>query len=122
MFTISHVGIVVSDIVRSADFYMNLIGCTHTETYESEDIILVYLMLSNQTLELICYKNPQERSNRGVVDHIAFEVEDIAIAIDRLRQAGIRFAFESPKRIHNKQIVFFYGPDGERLELIQLMS
>ena len=59
----------------------------------------------------------------GLFPHIAFEVDDIDAVVSELKAAGIT-SFRTPEPntmpifggIRN---IFFYGPDGELLELLQ---
>jgi lactoylglutathione lyase len=57
------------------------------------------------------------------VHHIAFTVSDIEAELDKLRARGVRLIDETPRTILNGvKIAFFFGPDGERLELFQPRS
>ncbi len=119
MFEFTHVGIVVSNTDRSLAFYCNILDCTLMSSYQDERIKLTCLSSGSRTIELIEYATPENRTNPGTFDHLAFTVNDIDQAILRLKKAGVTFLFDVPRIVNQKKLCFFLGPDGERLELIQ---
>ncbi|MEG6585526.1 VOC family protein [Dendrosporobacter sp. 1207_IL3150] len=119
MFKCAHVGIVVSNTDLSVDFYCNVLGCKLVDSYQNSFIKLTYLSSGNYTIELIQYADKDNRVGSGAVDHLAFKVKDIGEAINKLKGVNVEFIFTEPKLVNNKKIVFFKGPDSERLELIQ---
>lgn len=122
MFQVAHVGLVVKDADRSSLFYEEVLGCEPAGRYEDERVKLVFLRAGEQVIELVQYMagDGQERG-AGVVDHIAFAVEDMEAAVGRLRARGVTLLSEAPRAVMDgrKRIMFFAGPDGERLELVQ---
>lgn len=59
-------------------------------------------------------------SDSGKVHHIAFTVSDIDAELERLRGLGVQLIDETPKTISDVgRLAFFFGPDGERLEIFQ---
>lgn len=120
MFSFTHVGIVVSDTNISMQFYCKALGCIVDGCYADDTIRLTYLKAGTQTIELIQYvRQAAARTQAGPVDHLAFTVQNMEAAIARLKSAGAVFCFETPKLVNNRKIIFFTGPDGERLELIE---
>ncbi len=76
-------------------------------------------------ISLIIY--PQQRpakliSPRGhVVDHVAFRVPDVSVALERLRKAGVK-VLEEPHRFGNSQVraAMIEGPDTIAIELVEM--
>ncbi len=119
MFTLTHTGVTVSNTDRSVRFYCDLLQCTLVDSYENGQIKLSYLQSGSQTIELIEHLTSNTRPATGVINHLAFTVADLTAAMVRLTAAGIVFGPEQPRLINHKKFVFFAGPDGERLELIE---
>ncbi|BBB91201.1 MAG TPA: VOC family protein [Methylomusa anaerophila] len=122
MYEIAHVGIVVRNTARSLEFYREVLGCTVIDSYDNDNACLTFLACGRQILELVEYKAAAggERS-AGPVDHIAFAVLDMDAAVSRLKQRNVPLAFDTPRLAGNKKILFFSGPDGERLEFVQTL-
>jgi lactoylglutathione lyase len=121
MYEVAHVGLVVKNAECSSDFYCDVLGCKRVDSYRDERIKILMLQAGTQIIELVQYLAGDKLDRQaGVVDHIAFKVEDIEAAVDKLRSAGVKLLFEAPLTMAGgKRIFFFAGPDGERLEFIQ---
>jgi len=127
---LSYVGVRVTNLARSFDFYTKLFGLKEVARGDNSDIGGgVYVLLkdqdSGQKLELDWYP---EKSQYGTpysagdgLDHIAFAVEDVTKTIEQLsaKGAGIPPALaEQPGlRKHKIQIAFVKDPDGNWIEL-----
>lgn len=123
MYDIAHIAIVVKSIEKSKDFYSNVLRCEFIGEYEDERLRIVYLKSSNGTIELIKYKQ-EDRNERGkgIIDHIAFFVPNINEAIEHIKKFDVEFVFDTPREINNMKIIFFLGPDGERIEYIEQLK
>jgi catechol 2,3-dioxygenase-like lactoylglutathione lyase family enzyme len=116
-----HVGVHVSDLARSANFYRAVFGFDRSVagrlSFGAEEI--VFLRAGDARLELIA----DGRGNRetGVVDHVAFEVDNIDRWLIRLRQHRVQLLDEAPIDVPRlgARILFCLGPDGERIELFE---
>lgn len=121
MYSIDHIGIVVKDIEKSAEFYQNAFGCKIASRVENERLKFVYLDANGQTIELLQYLIDDAERGRGIVDHIAFRVDNIEEAITRINKIGAKQEFDSPRIVGDKKIMFYEGPDRERIELVQVI-
>ena len=120
MYNVAHIGIVVKNMDKSLEFYTTVLGCRLEESYQDERVHLAFVKAGQQTIELIQYQEDSvEVRGAGSVDHIAFAVTDIEFEIAKLQQHNVTLLFEQPKVVSGKKIMFFTGPDGERLELVQ---
>jgi lactoylglutathione lyase len=124
MYKVAHIGVVVKDADQSSLFYQQILNCEVVNSYRDERIKLIFLNSGGQTIELVQHlqrSTPEQRS-AGIVDHIAFEVEDVSAEMERLRAAGITTLSDKPQSLGKSlKNCFFFGPDGERLEFIQGM-
>jgi lactoylglutathione lyase len=117
-----HIGIYARNIEESIRFYTEVLGMRLIERAPLNDKVeLAFLSFPGQEdvqVELIG-RDP-DTADEGLVNHLAFTVEDIDAAIDRLKQAGVAVSEEWPKTIlDGRKIAFFKGPSGEKLELFQ---
>lgn len=122
MVEVDHVGVVVSDAEKSASFYVETLGYEVIEKLEDARLKAVYLKKGDQVVELLEYLGPEKQQRRaGVIDHLAYRVADLEKVVAELREKGIELLLESPRLVFGgrKKIVFFAGPDGERLELVE---
>ncbi|NLV22774.1 MAG: VOC family protein [Syntrophomonadaceae bacterium] len=118
---LNHLGVVVSNLTKSEDFYCRALGCTLSGRWQNDELKAVNLQCAGLTIELLEYVSPsQTYTPAGVINHLAFKVQDIEAQIERLNKLGAAFETVSPKIIaSNKKIIFFHGPDGERIELVE---
>lgn len=122
---LEHVGIMVKDIAQSIKFYTQVLGLRHIRTMPHSNgvITLAFLGYPDQddvVLELIQGYN-SELPAEGKVHHLAFTVSHIEQEFERIK------ALEYVKLQDNELTIlpdgskyfFFYGPDGEFLELFE---
>jgi lactoylglutathione lyase len=122
MYKLAHIGMAVKDCEKSSLFYSKVLGCEKSGEHQDEKMKFIYLNLGNQIIELIQHLGEEEKPRRsGPIDHIAIEVEDINAAVARLKDLGIDCLSDSPREVFDgqKKIIFFLGPDGERIEFVQ---
>lgn len=116
---INHVGVVVNDMNESKDFYSSVLGGKVEHEFENDSVHLVFMDFGNGIIEFIKRKNVDFHGATGVVEHIAFTVDNIEKAIEKLKTFKVQFISETPKLIDNKKVFFFQGPNGEKLEIVE---
>lgn len=120
MLRMGHIAIVVKDTERSKKFYSEVLNAKVIGTNENDRLKFLYLEIDGQTIELLQYHNSEEGIRpRGAIDHIAFFVDDIENEIKRLKKLNVTLLFDSPKEVNSMRIMFFEGPDGERIEFME---
>ena len=111
---ITHVGIAVRDAKSTAQLFDNLLGLKTEKECELPALKLAFLPVGESSLELVEPQNPDVPAARFIEEkgeglhHIAFEVEDIAAEVARLKGLGIKFLND----------VLRQGPLGEMLVFI----
>jgi lactoylglutathione lyase len=115
---VDHIGIRVKNMALSKAFYADVLGGELLEEVDLGDTQLAFFRCGTTTLELIC-KPVHSFVPNGVIQHIAFTVENLDAEMARLQDAGVQFLSTEPIPFREGQIIFFTGPDGERLELCQ---
>jgi catechol 2,3-dioxygenase-like lactoylglutathione lyase family enzyme len=129
---IQHIGIPVTDLTASQTFYERL-GFANVMQAGFIDGgkpgTCVMMQRGDMVIEMYQLPEPalneiRSRSN-GHVDHIAFNVPDIEVAYQEVKQAGFNIIESEPVFLQFWQngCRYFYitGPDGERLEFNQIL-
>lgn len=121
MSELAHLGIVVKNCEHSRDFYCQVLDCSPKGSWQNQDIKAIELRCGSLIIELLEYLSPQEQvRNTGIYDHLAFRTENMEARIRQLKNLGVEFETSAPRQVMNgKKIIFFRGPDGERIELVQ---
>jgi lactoylglutathione lyase len=114
----------VKDMDESVRFYTEVIGMNlDRRVSANETVELAFLTFPGQEsveVELISGRYGDHLTENGYVAHIAFTVDDIESEMERLRGHGVKWIDQTPRTIlHGIKIAFFYGPNGEQLELFQ---
>lgn len=118
-----HIGIMVNDMDRSIEFYTEVVGMDLKKREKlNEEVELAFLAFAgSEDIELeLVGRGTTGLSDQGIVNHLAFSVEDIDETLAHLKAHGVRLLDQTPREIlDGVWIAFFFGPDGERLELVQ---
>ena len=124
---LAHIALYTKDMEASLNFYKILGGVVTDQADVQKPTGTNYIKIVQMPgffLEII---EPHDGSpvtaEGGLFPHIALEVDDVDAAVAELKVAGIT-SFRTPEPntmpifggIRN---IFFYGPDGELLELLQ---
>lgn len=118
MLKMSHIGLKVRDLDKSVRFYQELFQCESLKTYEDKNFRAVLLKCGDNTIELIQDSNSNKKSD-GVIEHIAFRVDDIKEEVDKLKEKGIECISDGIENFEGIKLFFFRGPDGEMLEFVE---
>ncbi len=114
---INHVGIAVKSLAASIPFYRDVLGMAFegTEEVAEQKVRVAFLAIGESRVELLeptTADSPVARfleKNGEGVHHIAYQVEDLAGALARLKIQGVRLVDESPRRgAHGTQIAFLH--------------
>ncbi len=120
---VDHVGIQVRDLDRSIRFYSEVFGLSVRKRARLNDTTeLAFLPVGDSEIELVCKQGEFPFAREGIVNHLAFRVADVAAILDHLRKYNAELIHEQPRLLESvgARIAFFRGPDGEKLELLDL--
>ena len=139
MFTrMDHVAVCVSNMERSIAFYHDLLGFEQvfdrvfTAGMASilgiceADVRVVHMMLGDGVIELFEYRTPAGAPREAApqwahgITHIGLRVEGFWAAYEALCAHGLHFMGEPTEIRPNVWVSYFYGPDGEVLEMREL--
>lgn len=147
--SIDHINIVVSDLEKSVRFYTELLGFIESKRAQLEgewiesivglkgvvaDVAFIVAPAGEPRIELLCYKTPTGEAvpansfaNTVGLRHIAFRVDDVYAAAERLKNAGVKLFGEPvvvPETVvthdaGHKMLCYFHDPDGVLLEITE---
>ena len=115
-----HTMVRVSDLDRSLDFYCDKLGLKELRRYESKEgrFTLVFLAAPGDEeaqVELTYNWDPEDYDEGRNFGHLAYAVDDIYQACERLMQGGI--TINRPPR--DGRMAFIRSPDNVSVELLQ---
>jgi methylmalonyl-CoA/ethylmalonyl-CoA epimerase len=130
---VDHIGIAVKDLAVSIPLFERLLGtsCYKTENVASEQVETAFFLQNGSKIELV-----QSNQADGVIakyidkkgegmHHIAFEVPDILVEMERLKKEGFTLLNEDPKKGADNKLVCFVHPkdcNGVLIELCQSIA
>jgi methylmalonyl-CoA/ethylmalonyl-CoA epimerase len=125
---LEHVGIAVANLEEANAIYTAILGEEpyKMEVVESEYVRTSFFKAGGSKVELLEATSPDsaiagfiEKRGPGI-HHIAFEVEDIYAAMERMRKDGFRLLNEEPKRGADNKLVCFVHPKSAEGVLVEL--
>ncbi|RXT05808.1 VOC family protein [Ammoniphilus sp. CFH 90114] len=125
MIKLEHVALIVKDMDASINYYCQMFGYELRTRGENQVREMAFLFHKNQPgveLELIRDLDPTKHnySEKGIVNHLAFTVENMEEAISHYQDKGIQFLTDQPNTaIDGAKTIFFYGPNQELLQFVQ---
>jgi methylmalonyl-CoA epimerase len=128
---IDHVGIAVDDLETSVESYRRTLGVepTSRETVADQGVEEVLFAVGTSFIQLLGAlgaDTPVGRflATRGPgVHHVAYRVDDVAVALSRLRSEGVRLVDQVPRRGSRDTMIAFVHPKamgGVLVELVQV--
>ena len=125
---VEHIGIAVKDILASNNLFTKLFNVApyKSESVESEGVTTSFFKINSTKVELLEATNPDsaiakfiEKRGEGI-HHIAFEVDNILLEMQRLEEEGFVLLNKEPKQGADNKLVCFLHPKGTNGVLIEL--
>ena len=114
---IDHIGVAVEDIDAAIALYRDSFGMelAHRETVESQGVEAVLLDVGDGHVELLAPLGPDTpvgsfmAKNGAGLHHVAYAVEDIAAALEKIAAAGLRLIDSEPRvGIRDSRVAFLH--------------
>ena len=130
---VSHIAVAVTDIEQAAKFYTQMLGLTLSgrEVVGGSKVRVGFIAVGETRIELLQPDSPDSPitkflETRGPgLQHICFEVDDVAAELARLDAAGVRLIDKVPHPgAHNTMVGFIHpaATGGVLVELSQQMG
>lgn len=125
---IEHLGIAVKSISESLSVFETLLGsnCYKIEEVASEGVKTAFIQIGESKIELLEATNPEspiakylDKKGPGI-HHIAFDVEDINMEIERLLNKGFQLIHTTPKEGADNKLIAFLHPKSTEHILVEL--
>ena len=125
---VEHIGIAVKDIKTSNILFQKLLGVPpyKIEEVESEGVTTSFFQNGPNKIELLQPTTPDSPiskflNKRGEgIHHIAIDVDDILVEINRLKKEGFTILNEIPKKGADQKLITFLHPKDTNGVLIEL--
>jgi methylmalonyl-CoA/ethylmalonyl-CoA epimerase len=114
---IDHIGVAVEDVDAAIELYEKSFGMAlaHRETVESQGVEAVLLDVGDGHVELLAPLGPDTpvgkfmAKNGAGLHHVAYAVDDIDSALERIAAAGIRLIDARPRTgIRESRVAFLH--------------
>jgi len=128
MLKVEHIGIAVKNLSVSVPLFEKLLNsqCYKTEVVEGEKVTTAFFNQGKTKIELLESTDPNgiiakyiEKKGEGF-HHIAFEVADIEMEMERLRKEGFILLNDTPKKGADNKLICFLHPQHTNGVLIEL--
>ena len=130
---IDHIGIMVNDLQKSVEFYIDVLGFSISNKIEMAEAGLsaVFVEKDGSKIELMKYNNKkiQKRSEVAklkfggssipISDHITFSVDDIEATVTEIKEKGVMFHLEPLQLENGMKLASFKDPEGVLIELVE---
>jgi len=126
---IDHIGIAVRSVDDALKAYKDVIGLKFIKTEEvpEEKVKIAMLKVGETYIELLeplsedsALAKFLEKRGEGI-HHIAFAVDNINEAMEKVKASGVNFIYERPRELHDRKINFIHPKfsHGVLLELVE---
>jgi methylmalonyl-CoA/ethylmalonyl-CoA epimerase len=125
---VEHIGIAVKSLSDSIPLFEKLLSgsCYKIEHVESEMVNTAFFQTGETKIELLESQHEDgviakfiEKKGEGI-HHIAFEVNDLASEIARLKKAGFVILNETPRKGADNKLICFVHPKSSNGVLVEL--
>ena len=133
---VDHIGIGVSDLAATKEFYKNALGMEHLpedEVVEEQKVKVSFFPCGDAEIEFLESTTPdgpigrfiEKKCGRNCIQHVALRVDAIKAAIADLKAKGVQLIDEEPRYGAGGSAIAFLHPKatgGVLLELCQRMK
>jgi methylmalonyl-CoA/ethylmalonyl-CoA epimerase len=123
---LAHIGLAVRSLEEILPFYRDILGLPEVPLDDADGATIAGLAAGEPLVELLEAETPDSPIGRFVakrgpgIHHICFAVDDLDVALERCRAAGIRLIDETPRVGAEKKRIAFLHPSSTAGVLIEL--
>ena len=127
---LAHIGVFVADAEASRRYYTEKLGFEDGIRYQMDGddgpVEIRFVSQGSLVVEFVQDGGAYAEANAASPNHIAIACKDIDAQIAALREKGVEFETEKPIDLmdfgaNGCRFIMFRGPDGERLELQEML-
>jgi len=127
-----HIGIMVEDFEQAVEKFKGFgMQCSEIKEDKKIDLQIAFLSIGDVAIELLHHTKPDSgddpmssivRGQKGAINHLCFEVDDLDAAIREFERKGARMVEGCPRRGAHGRIAFFHPEttDGVLMELCEI--
>jgi methylmalonyl-CoA/ethylmalonyl-CoA epimerase len=115
-----HIGIVVDNFERAVDKFKGFgLECTELLELKEIGVRIAFFPIGDTLIEILYYTGDDKghdtvvRSQKGAINHLCFEVDDLEATIQHFENIGARLAKGFPRAGAHGRVAFFYPEDTE---------
>ena len=124
---IQHIGILVEDLERAMTKFKRFgLFCTEVTEIEKVGVRIAFFPIGDTMIEFLHYSGPDKghpivRSQKGAINHLCFEVDDLPATIKDFEKNGAKLVEGFPRNGAHGPVAFFYPEttEGILIEICQ---
>jgi len=120
-FKINHLHIKTSNPRKTAQWYMDNLGAKIVAENRSGERLSFRLDLHGLRLNVTDFIEGQKLEQHYGMEHLALDTDDLAGTVEKLKASGARI-LEERQLPDGRRVCFFEGPEGVRLEVMEMLS
>ena len=118
---VNHLHIKTADPAKTAQWFVKNLGAKIAAENRSGDRVSFRLDLHGLALNVTDFIEGQKLGQHYGMEHLALDTDDIAGEVKRLTAAGARI-LEERQLPDGRHVCFFEGPEGVRLEVMEVLK
>ena len=119
-FKMNHLHLKTPDPEKTSQWYIDNLGATIVDKVGPADNPIGYRMdLHGLPLNVTKYVPGQVLEQHYGMEHVAIDTDEMAAVVEKLKGSGARI-LEERTLADGRKVCFFEGPEGVRLEIIEL--
>jgi catechol 2,3-dioxygenase-like lactoylglutathione lyase family enzyme len=118
---VNHLHIKTADPTKTAQWFVKNLGAKIAAENRSGERISFRLDLHGLALNVTDFIEGQKLGQHYGMEHLALDTDDIAGEVKRLKAAGARI-LEERRLPDGRHVCFFEGPEGVRLEVMEVLK
>lgn len=119
-FKVNHLHIKTPDPRKTAQWYIEYLGArVVSETQSRRGDPIFRLDLHGVPVNVTSYIEGQKLEQHYGLEHVAVDTDNFVAEVDRIKASGINI-LEERSLPDGRRVCFFEGPDGVRLEFLEM--
>jgi catechol 2,3-dioxygenase-like lactoylglutathione lyase family enzyme len=120
-FKINHLHIKTSDPRKTVQWFVDTLGAKIVGENLSAETVGYRVDLHGLRLNISGFIKGQKLEQRYGMEHLALDTDDIGATVEKIKASGARI-LEQRQLPDGRKVCFFEGPEGVRLEVMEVKS